>query len=458
MKNIFKYSTSLMIAFMLLFSSCDTWIDTDLNIDPDSPQDVPMNLLLPSIEANIAYDFGGNDAVRISGILIQWWDGMARQSQSQSHYTITNSDPNNLWNGAYAGIMQDCKILITKAEELESPHFAGVGKTMLALSIGFMTDMFGDIPYSEAFMGMENLSPKFDSQESLYTEIISLLDGAIADFGASDNAIAVSGDYFYGGDIDAWKKAAYALKARYSIHLTKIKGNEAYQNALSAIGNAISSNDDDLEFIFGSSDAEAGPMYQFMLERGDIGMCATIVDMMKATTDPRLLQHAEGDSIKNIVGSPAGTALIGTSNPGPYYFSQSSAVPLVTYVEMKFIEAEAKLGTNANEAADAFNEAVKASLAKMGVSDTEWEAANASETGSTISLKKIMEQKYIALYAQFEAYNDWRRSDNIIGLDVAANATQSSIPRRLPYPTSTQTYNSNAPEGRDIMSPVWWDK
>ena len=131
---------------------------------------------------------------------------------------------------------------------------------------------------------------------------------------------------------------------------------------------------------------------------------------------------------------------------------------MVTYVEMKFIEAEAKLGSDADGAAAAYNEAVKASLAKMGASDTDWEATNAAETGATITLEKIMKQKYIAMYAQFEGFNDWRRTDNIIGLDVAADATQSSIPRRLPYPTSTQTYNSNAPQGRDIMTPVWWDE
>ena len=186
-------------------------------------------------------------------------------------------------------------------------------------------------------------------------------------------------------------------------------------------------------------------------------MCASLVDMMKATNDPRLTQHADG-SDGEIVGSPAGTGSAGASLPGPFYFSQSSPVPLVTYVEMKFIEAEAKLASDPGSAATAYNEAVKASLAKMGVSDPDWEAANAAETGSSITLKKIMEQKYIALYAQFEAYNDWRRSNNIIGLSVASDATQSSIPRRLPYPTSTQTYNSNAPEGRDIMTPVWWDK
>ncbi len=456
MKKIFRYTASLMVAFMLLFSSCEKWIDTELNVDPDLPLEVPMNLLLPSIEANMAYSFGGNDAVRITGILIQYWDGMARQSQAQSHYTITNSDPNNLWNNAYATIMQDCVLLIEKAEELESPHNAGVGKTLLALSLGFMTDMFGDIPYSEAFMGMDNLSPAFDTQESIYTAINGLLDAAITDFNNSANAIPIGGDYFYGGDVDSWKKAAYALKARYAIHLTKRQGAAAYTAALAAVGNAISSNDEDLQFNFGNSDAEAGPLYQFMLERGDIAMCATVVDMMKATDDPRLAQHAD-DSEGDVVGSPAGTGTVGASLPGPFYFSKSSPVPLVTYVEMKFIEAEAKLATDPGGAAAAYNEAVKASLAKMGVSDADWEAANAAETGASIDLKKIMTQKYIALYAQFEAYNDWRRSDNIIGLEVASDATQSAIPRRLPYPTSTQTYNSNAPEGRDIMTPVWWD-
>ena len=95
---------------------------------------------------------------------------------------------------------------------------------------------------------------------------------------------------------------------------------------------------------------------------------------------------------------------------GPYYGSINSPVELITYVEMKFIEAEAALPTDAARAATAYNDAVLASLAKHGVTDATFEANFASETAATITLEKIIDQKYTALYSSHEVWTDWRRT------------------------------------------------
>ena len=50
--NIRKLGILLFLPFLLF--SCEKWIDAEMNIDPDKPSDVPMEYLLPSIQASMA--------------------------------------------------------------------------------------------------------------------------------------------------------------------------------------------------------------------------------------------------------------------------------------------------------------------------------------------------------------------------------------------------------------------
>ena len=224
--NFAKFAGLLTFSALILFS-CKTWIDTDINTDPDAPADVPMNLLLPAIEQAAGYNLCGTDFVRTTNIWMQQFDGVTRQSYTEARYQLLPGDVNNIWNSVYTNIFMNTKILIDKAENTEgaeSPYNAGVGKVLMATALGVATDLFGDMPYSEALMGDENvLTPAFDAQETLYTTIQSLLDDAIADLGppASDNKLDVGGDVIYNGNVAKWEKAANSIKARHLLQLLK---------------------------------------------------------------------------------------------------------------------------------------------------------------------------------------------------------------------------------------------
>jgi hypothetical protein len=129
----------------------------------------------------------------------------------------------------------------------------------------------------------------------------------------------------------------------------------------------------------------------------------------------------------------------------------------MSFVELKFIEAEAALGTDNDRAVQAYKDAVQASLEKHGVFDQAWFDANIGvETAGTLTLAKVMQQKWVALYGQMEPYNDWRRSNNEIGLQLAGEASLSQIPYRWAYPVEEQGYNENCPQGRDLTTSMWW--
>lgn len=455
MKKLTIKVLALFVAGALTFQGCN-WVDPDLNLTPNSPTDVNMPDLLPLIQVSAAYTKGG-DLSRFSVIPMQHLSGVNRQSFAFERYNINESDINNLWLNFYAGTLKNASILLEKAEELNSPHYAGIAKVMMAYALGSMAAVWGDIPYSTALQGDEgNLNPTYDSQEQIYQSVISLLNGAIADFGQPAGSLAPSAaDLMFKGSAAKWSAAAAGLKARFTLHLSKRNG---YGDVLSALSGAIASNDGNLKFTFGNNANEWNPIYQFDQQREDIRVAAKIVDMMNATLDPRRSAYFEQDANGDYVGSEPGEGNLDASMVGPHYASTNSPVYFITYAEVKFIEAEAKMQTgDAAGAADAYNEGVKASLAQHGASDAAWELIHASETALTISLQKIMEAKYIALFTDSEVWADWRRT-GIPTLTIAPNPATNDIPRRFPYPLNERLYNGgNMPAGLDQDDRVWWD-
>ncbi|MEZ4886883.1 MAG: SusD/RagB family nutrient-binding outer membrane lipoprotein [Chitinophagales bacterium] len=473
MKNIKIITLLTFILSIFIFTSCqegdDKWINSDINIDPNNPSDVTVNLLLPTTQGGLAYLMGG-DIGRYNSLLTQHVGGLSRQHAGIDQYRLTEADVNNAWRfNLYSGPLFDLNTIIIKAGEEGSPHFVGAAKVLMALGLGITTDLWGDIPYSQAFQGAANLTPAYDTQEQIYGTINTLLTEAVSDLGSTSNVRALSGDLIYGGSKSAWQKAANALKARYAIHLSKVNGASAYTAALAAIdAGAFASNADDMEFSFGSPATEQNPWYQFLNQRqGDIAMGAFFVDLMKSINDPRLPVFAadkvdragtpDDDSDDDYFGSPAGVPNEKSSQLGAYYGSPSSPVPMMSYVEQKFIEAEAAFMTgNLQRAATAHNDAIIASINKFGVFDQAYVDAQASETSASLNLQKIMTHKYIALYTQSETWTDWRRT----GIPALQPSSGQNIPIRWPYPQDQRLYNNeNLPSGITIFSPpLWWDK
>ena len=293
----FLKSTGLLFISALLLISCDKWIDTKTNINPDSPADVPMYLMLPAIQQAMGYNLAGNDMVLTTNIWMQQFDGVDRQAYTEARYQYTPADVNNVWNNFYASILMNATVLVSKAENTEgksSPYNAGIGRVIIATSLGVATDVFGDMPIREALKGNQNvLKPKFDTQQKIYDTIKVILDKAIVDLSkaATENKVAVKGDVIYAGDITKWKKAANAIKARNALQLSKVKSTAAYTDALTAAASGFTSNSDDMTVPWET--ANHNPIFQFMEQRGDARMGATLVNLMKSISDPRLPFYVE---------------------------------------------------------------------------------------------------------------------------------------------------------------------
>jgi Starch-binding associating with outer membrane len=442
--NKFKnFKFALLVGLAGLVTSCDKYFE-GINDDPNRPTDVGPELLLPTAQAFLAYGNSG-DLARYTSMFVQHITGADRQFATYQTYNIGESDMDNWWRfNMYGGGLYDLHIIIQKAEADELPQYSGVAKILMAYGLMYVTDNLGDIPYSDAFKGGEGTAPTYDTQEEIYTAIQTLITEAKAELAEPDGALTPGADdLVYGGDVAAWTAFANFLSARAYIHLGKVNASN-YTAALAAIdAGALTSNADNAAYFFGTDPTAAAPWSQYIEQRDDIDYTGFIYDHMAATNDPRLAVYTDG---------AGGLGATFAAADAGYYFG--------TYAEQKFIEAEAAFqSSNPTRAAAAHNEGVLASLGRHGISDPTYEAANATETSATITLEKIMTQKYVAMFLEPEAFTDWRRTGFPVLTAVTPNVTGGVIPRRLPYPQSERTFNGgNVPAVPSITSKVWWDQ
>lgn len=445
-----KFNILIAAALLLSLVSCDKFFE-GVNDNPNDPTEVTPDVLLAAAEGYIAYGCGG-DVSRFTSVVTQQATGITRQWTTYDRYTITETEFDNWWRfNHYGGGLNDLYLLNQMAEENGYTQYAGVSKVLMAYGVMVSTDLFGDVPYSEAFLGTDNLTPAYDNQADIYVAIIALLNEAKTELAEAPAPISPGADdLIYGGDAAMWTMTANVLLARAYLHQGAVS-NANYAAALTALGtegvDTYGSSADDCEFPFGTSPTENNPWFQFNDQRGDIDHSGFMYQWMVAEDDPR----------QNIfVDTTGGAFLMGAAIGGP-----ASPFSLASYVEVKFIEAEAAFQTgDMARAATAHNAAVMASLAQWGVSGSSatFETNHASETAASITLEKIMNNKYVALFTSPESFNDWRRTGFPAISPVSGNTTGGIIPLRFPYPQSERLYNPNMPTGQTLLDAVWWDQ
>lgn len=425
---------------MMAFSACDNYFE-DVNVDPNNPSEVTPAVLLSTIETRLTFAVWG-DGSRYISLNTQHIDGISRQFVVYQNYGLTPSDLDALWGqNLYSGVLTDIKQLLTTSEANGYNNYSGVAKALEAYTVMFIADMWGDAPYSEAFNGLNNLQPRFDSQESLYSTVFSLLDEAETLLKGEPGAIALTNDLLYNGDTGAWLKFINTLRARGYLHLGKVDAAN-YQKALDALNaGGFEGSADDCRFPFVNSPTGAAPWFQYIQQRDDIEVGDGYVALLQELNDPREATYG---------------ALLDLPHP---IFKANRATPLLTYAEQKFIEAECLMQTSGPASAHAaYLEAVTTSFGEAGISSglSDYLAQATVDPGAdNLSMKEIMIQKYIALFADPESFNDWRRT----GIPELTPNTGSEVPRRLPYSQNEilQNPNNPSPDDIDMFDRVWWD-
>ena len=443
----------VLLALLLVPCSCSKDHILDVNDDPTRLSDVEMSLILPEILAQASFNEGGNNA-RIAGIVMQQFAGLDAQQIQYMNYVLGEDALNNYWRtGMYSGVLRSCKVLNDKASAEEGASFySGVAKVIMANEYGLLASFFGDVPFSEALQGTENLKPAYDSQESVYTGVLAMFDDAISDLSKGEGYI--DGDLIYDGDAAKWIATANALKARFLMHLSK-RDNGTPGKVLAALGGAFTSLADQPTFQFGTAQTDNWSLAKFGQERpATLGITSFFADMMSSKSDPRQSKYMYDDD---------GTWLYyDIDNSGLVWGRNDAAVPLISYVEVKFLEAEALARNGAGDAEieAALKAGITASMEQIDIAAADYQTyvdtyGSIAGLSADEKLQRIIEEAYVAYYGYnfHEAWSNFRRVGYpaLTPSPIGSNGFNPSgiVPRRVLYVESeTQTNSANVEAAR----------
>jgi hypothetical protein len=465
-----KYIKSIILAAFCvsLLTGCQSELD-DFNNNPNGPATSNPSLLVAAMEV-ATFSTHTTGLMRYSGIFTQHLAGTNEgQMGPIARYIITEGDVNNEWNLIYGTTLMNGHIL-NRDFGKDYPYYNGIGQVLTALNLGYATDMWGDVPYDEAFLAAEgNKTPKYNTQEEIYQRLQTILDKAIVNLSLSKESnkqMPGKDDFIFEGRTEKWIKVAYVLKARFALRLTAVEGNVAAQKALDYITIAgMTENADDANTFFTTESNGLNQWYAFEVSRKNyLKVGQFFVDYLKNTNDPRLSKmialtvppkNVPVGFVPDYIGNaPEDQTSIGTSYIGSAFASEASQIGIVTYAEAKFIEAEAKARLGQSGVDTALQEAVAASVRK--ITSTDPTAPFLAAATADITIAGIIQQKYVALFLTMEPYNDFRRT-GFPALVPNQNANIKLIPVRLPTPSDERQYNPNATVVSNVTSKIWWE-
>lgn len=475
----------LFLLIFLLFSCEETF--QELNTDPNNPVIADVKLVLTAAEDNIFARFSEKEESYdyMSGTFIRAFAG--RLSFMDQWDEISNRDSD--WDAMYDGLLDAQDVIVRGTEQGHMDH-VGVAKILTAVALGYLTDIYGAIPYTQALKGPALTAPEFDSQESIYATIFTLLEGSVVDLDAASVSDLGSEDFIYNGDVNKWKAAAYLLLARYQNHLSVRDPSSSASKTLEYVDKAkeagLSGSSGDLTYPYEIT-GRVNPWSGFYSVSPWILASEDFMNLMLSTSDPRVecyWEPAINDGTykgKDNSSPTTGNLTEEYSRLGAFFSQQSSPMHIATYAEFCFIEAEAALRNGDNDrAATAHNAGIIASIDKVApwyikfLSGNEladyqqriedFKAIYAMETSASISLEKVMTQKYVAMFPMnVESWVDVRRHNyqypayHEIPTDDSGNPVASDFTWRGLYPQNEISKNPNTPPS-SLFEKLWWNK
>lgn len=269
---------SLLISFM--GASCEDWLYD--NVNEDAAHEVLPQQVLPVVlfySAQLQFDHAEYGAYLTQTLTT----GGRNQTSSFAYksgwgdFLTMNRHPQ--WRRHFYDIGVNAKEIIDEAHEAQAWNLELIGRTLRLMSTQMTTDLFGDMPRSEAY---ESNSPHYDTQESIYEwmnqeieELIGMYEDSTYTEAATNIPIDQSIDRIFAGDLNKWKHYTYALKARLLLRkLPNWENNAATcQAIITAVNRALEGWEDVLYRFDGGNGAQNSPWGEAFgsTEQGGLG-------------------------------------------------------------------------------------------------------------------------------------------------------------------------------------------
>ncbi len=493
MRHLHILSYTLILA-ALSMAACQNY--EELQIDPNRPTTAPPAQIFTGIQVDLFR----------SGY--EPWSETYRLGQ---FYAITfdyygNQDYNWGASDLAYGTLRNVLRMEQEAQRLsnDSPYPA-LAKFFKAYFFVNMTRRMGDIPMTQALEGDENFTPSYDTQKEVYEQAFQWLEEANNELAPLDST-TLEGDIFLDGTVRQWRQLVNAFRLRTLISLS-MKADDPDLQVKQQFAAIV--NDPAKYPVIGLLDESAKmtfhnlPNNEYPINPGNRGftigryvLAETYLSTLKALNDPRTFTVAEptqqakenggpdyASKFSSYVGANSGNNLgdlyVNSTNgeyslpkDDRYYSYTGEPTFILGYPEVAFIIAEGiQRGWAAGQAADYYNEGIRASMSFYGISEEEIAAYLAQPAvqyaGNTPDgLNQILTQKYLAFFQNsgWEAFYNQRRT-GVPAFDIGpGNQNGGKIPVRWLYPQSEyQNNNANVKEAiqrqfngaDDINEPLW---
>ncbi len=491
MKNFKLYITFVVV---LLMGACTDDFE-EINIDPNSPSEATSGNLLPSVIFGPANPHL-NVQLYLTNQIMQYKVYRNENKLDAYDFTAGSSDFSAFWTATYKA-MNDNNLSIAYAEANGLDAYIGAGKILNAFYLASLTEMWIDVPFSQAAQGLDNVQPAYDKQADLYPQVLKLLEEANQTLAGDTQGFVLGGDVLHDGDVMKWRKMANSLRLRYLLRLSKQGSVNAASQISAIVGDPttfpIIENNSEAAIYDFTGIAPNTSDFSLLTALGGLSPSVRFVNVLDgvdpnddADDDPRLAFFADKPIDPSAtdgpyVGVKSGTTreeAQGTGGNAELFASQFTLRfqdnrglldwVIMSYPEVQFILAEAAMegwisGTPAQEYyekgiagnLDYWSIPMPADFLSRG--DVAWDDTK----------ERLMEQKWIAMFMNntLEMWGNHKRTGlpNLVPGPLATTVTNGVVPTRVFYPSLEQSVNSSNYQaasssigGDNILAKHWY--
>lgn len=475
------YSKLLLVTLLAFCLSCTKDFE-EINTNPNAPVDVQPSLLL----RKVLFDYNEQMSYEgfVAGNLLGQYFTAIDFNLFDRHSLTEPQYGGNAWPFIYTNL-RDNEILLQKSRS--NPAFnvyEGPALVLKAYMAATITDLYGDVPYSEALSGKSGtVLPKYDTQEAIYTApdgILDNLDKAIVALKNYKGATKLDGDILYNGNLSKWVMFANSLKIKYLMRISGKVDVKARLQAIYSEGTFIKAATDNATYKFTASQPN-----NFRMATARIGdynlfiMSKTIEGILSNLNDPRVAVYfrptaSDPKVFKGLLNGPDASKLsISVSNyslSGAIFRENSDKLNAnyMTAYETSFWLAEAaEKGFITASAKDWYEKGITQAFAywltPLPATYLTSEKVAYKANGQN-PIEQIVTQKWLAsLDNGYEGWIEWRRTGFPKLKAISASLNNNLIPVRLPYPGSEAALNGAAfqqaatkTNNNSVNVPTWW--
>lgn len=485
----------LIASLAFLTNSCDKGLE-ELNVNPAASQIMTYDAQLLNVQLTLTGSFHQNSRgllTQAAGFVQHVASEKTEEQFPGGKYYEYNNITDAVWITEYPSVIKQIVDLVNRtSENPEDVNYNAIARIVKVLAFHRLTDQYGDIPYSEAGQGIigDNVTPKYDTQESIYMDMLGELETSAAALTDSQPSYEGS-DNYYAGDLSKWRKFAYSLMLRLGMRLSEINPAAAQTWVGKALaGGVFESNEDNCysshDNIYSNGTSRAFSSNSFYK------LSATLVDFLRDTDDPRYEMYGTvrlGDGppkgLPNDIDAttistlPAPNELDTFSTFRDEFVTLDAPMLYITYAEVLLMQAEAAVrGWGPGDAETLYNAAVHAGMTQWSIYGIDVPDAATIDTylaanpfDSNNALENIGTEYWVTTYMNwYETWSNWRRTGYPQLVPVVYNGgtnVPGIIPTRFSYPDNEYSLNTDnineavsrlrSGEQDNFNSTVWWD-